>query len=284
MQKSKYIHLVWLVLLLLTACGEDDSSSADEVQAVRFAVVEDSWQDSPVMMTRAGETMTSLKTYGFGLFSTDLRLNNQQATWNSTNLAWNVGAKLLWPSNTVPAIGSLDIRAYAPYNYSDIAITMTDNKITFAPAVANTTDLLWADRAIDAGGTVTLNFKHALAKLSFGTITNNYGRSITLTNVTATGSLYTTGDLLLDDGTWTTSSTETRNYSSSPSQDIANGATADLDLADILQIPGPTVTVTFTFTSTDFGTDTVSTAVTLEQAKHKTLNLTIGLNHEVVVE
>lgn len=284
--KFKHIRMFLTVvsMLLLTGCSDEDVTTSSEGVRVRIAVNEEPWEAEKVMLTRAGETMTSLKSTGFGLFSTSLGFNNQEVTWSSGYLEWDFGSKVLWPDNTVPAIGSLDLRAYAPYNYTGSAITMTDNKITFAPAVDNTTDLLWAERAVSDNGTVTLNFQHALARLSFGTITNNYGRDITLTGITASGSLYTTGDLSLTDGTWTASTTETRNYASSPSLAVSSGSTVSLTMTDILQIPGPTVNVTFTFTSTDFGTQTVTTSLILEQSQHKTLNLTLGLNHEVVVE
>ena len=285
MWNKKHIYLLLMAAMLLVGCSDDEQTSLEH-KAVQIAVDEEPWDAETMMLTRAGETMTNLRSTGFGLFSTSLGFNNQEVTWSSGDLEWNFGSKVLWPGNTVPALASsLDLRAYAPYNYTGSAITMTDNKITFASLEANTTDLLWADRALSAGGTVTLDFKHALARLSLGTITNNYGRDITLTGVTATGSLYTTGDLSLTDGTWTASTTETRNYvASSMPLVVANGATAELTMPDILQIPGPTMIVTFTFTSADYGTETVSTSVMLEKAKHKTLNLTIGLNHEVVVE
>lgn len=164
-------------------------------------------------------------------------------------------------------------------------------------------DLYFDDVVLTSSDAVTLTFRHALARLSFGSITNNLGRTITLTGIevkdTPAQRLYSSGDLSLTNGTWsgltaygseqTISMTDfDPENAGDQTLPVANEATSSIVVADILQIPGPIVTVTFTvtYTAEDNSTKTVTVSddVTLEQGKNKTVNLTVGLNHEVVIE
>ena len=192
----------------------------------------------------------------------------------------------------------IDFTAYAPYvPATDAVVTSLDNTaLTFVPALGNTVDLLWAEDMVSTDGTVTLNFKHALGKLTLGTISNNYGQNVTLTDVTLSGSRYTQATLSLITGEWSnpTNSSATKSFNSGTvptlaamlggSATIADGSAASFVSGSYyLQIPGRTITVSYTFTSA-YGTETVSKDVVLEQGKDKTLNLIIGQNHEVVIQ
>ena len=163
----------------------------------------------------------------------------------------------------------------------------------FTTTIGNTTDLLCAGKTnakqTDDQGTVTLKFQHVLAKLSFGTITNHYGRPITLESISVTGTLYTSRELTMATGEWskeggTTESTQT--YTFSPTQPVAAGETTDFTTSDtpLLLIPGPSVSITFTISTTDFGTESFTFSnIPLTQGVNKTLNLTINNNFEVVI-
>ena len=62
---------------------------------------------------------------------------------------------------------------------------------------SNTTDLMWAHTTHE-GYSIGLEFRHALAKVSFSSITNNLDEPLQLTKVTITdkpaGRLYQSGD------------------------------------------------------------------------------------------
>ena len=280
-----------MAAVLCWACSDNDAAEGGAVQpddrrALTIATSEEPWQGETVTVTRSGETLTALKasTSGFGLFCSDLSMTNTKVVWEDD--AWNYGNKLLWPSLT-SASSSVDFYAYAPYNFTGSAITLTDNKISFTPVLRNTIDLLWAKGTVNTTtGVVTFNFQHALGKLSFGHITNNYGRTITLTNIALSGTRYTTGTLSLSNGTWTGIASSPASDNDVCSLEVAAGESKLIDnMPAILQIPGQSVTVTFTITSADYGEETVtSPSITFVQGTDKTVNLTVGMNHEVKIE
>lgn len=221
-------------------------------------------------------------TDGFGIFSTSLGLDNQQVLWE--NDVWDYGLKLLWPNNEVPAIGNVDIRAYAPYD-SSISRTGEDDKIAFNPALRNTIDLLWAERkSINPSGALTLNFKHALGMLSFGHITNSYGRDITLKKIKLSGTRFIKRQLSLKTGTWSGTYSEEISDENDLDLTVADNASESIPMPAILQIPGQAVRIEFTFESADYGTEVITKDITFEQGINKTVNLIINMNHEVVIQ
>lgn len=177
----------------------------------------------------------------------------------------------------------IDFLAYAPYQPSP---TYADGKLSFTCSASNTTDLLWANDSVSTDGTVHLNFRHALGRLSFGTITNSYGHDITLTKITFTGQRYPSGKLSLADGSWSGNVLGTES-SNEMAKDIAiaAGSTVSIPVTDIMQIPGESrLKVKFTFTSDTYGTEEIETPyITFEQGKNKTINAVIGMHHEVEV-
>ena len=196
--------------------------------------------------------------------------------------------------------------AYAPWMdspniaWSTPPAVDTDRLLPFTATNSNTTDLMWAHTTHE-GYSIGLEFRHALAKVSFSSITNNLDEPLQLTKVTITdkptGRLYQSGKLLLDNGTWQNLSAFSSEQKitiqdfdnateGNQSLSVASGATESLELDELpplLQIPGPKVTVTFTFTSASYGEETVSRDITLHQARNQIVSLTIGDNHQVVI-
>ena len=222
--------------------------------------------------------------------------DNTQVKWDATHQRWNYGNLLLWPHKMSTTV---NMYAYAPYdedrNYGNgIKISVSSGVLTFTTTIDNTTDLLCAgvkgaQRTTENKGTIALNFQHVLAKLSFGTITNHYGRPITLDEIEVTGTLYTCRKLEMATGVWSddgaTTDSPTKTYSSL-NQNVAAGETTDFTTmaTPLLLIPGPSVSITFTISTTDFGTESFTFSnIPLTQGVNKTLNLTINNNFEVVI-
>ena len=199
----------------------------------------------------------------------------------------------------------MDFTAYAPYESGTPTklkgiTSVSSTSLTFKPAIQNTIDLLWAEDEVTTDGTIHLNFKHALGKLAVGSVTNNYGQPITLKEVKFTGKQYTEGELSLINGEWSGLPTPVDavkefndNESSEPTlSTILGGSTTIPNGASIafpanfyyMQIPGPTITVSFTFHSDSYGDEEVSKDIVLEEGVMKTVNLTIGMNHEVEIQ
>lgn len=133
---------------------------------------------------------------GFGLYCDELNYTNTQVKWDKTNGRWNIGANnydQYWPRTKA---GTLKIYAYAPFKPSPSpTYTVASGKLAFSaerfPNLGSgmdfsnrlsgtNVDLLYAGAKHDLSNVnpAVLNFKHALAKLTFGTITNNTGEVI----------------------------------------------------------------------------------------------------------
>lgn len=287
--KRLNILLPAIFLLLLTfSCSHEDGLLTEGVvpaqhpTSLTFDVSEEPWQDERILVTR-GATLNGLKgVTGFGLYATSalISFTNTQVTWDNVNAKWTYAGEktLLWPA-TPPTL-----YAYAPWMASP---TYNAGTLTFTPGLENTTDLLWGETNVQADGTAKLNFQHALAKISFGTITNHSGASVSLTGISLTGDFYQDGKLSLGDGTWSeknsfTPASQTLSRNPASALVVANDATANISVADVLQIPGPTVAVTFTFTVGGVEhTATVNT--TLTQGRHTTFYVTIQNHFEVII-
>ena len=196
---------------------------------------------------------------------------------------------------------SVDIpfTAYSPY-ISDTSLSPTPangitarsaDKVTFKPESDNRIELMWAEDYTSADGTVYLNFKQALGKLSIGTITNNYGETIQLKKITLKGEKITGGDLSLYTGEWSNTTTDSGDIEYNATQLKALFGTLEIPDGGALvfpnyvaytQIPGSTITFEYEFENPD--TDqklTVSKALTIEQGVNKFINITIHHNHGV---
>ena len=302
--------LIVLTTMLCWACSSDDATGSPDGTRpmLTIAVSEQAWNGETVGITRAGETLDALKasTAGFGLYCEDLDFTNVKTTWSTADERWSYGTKVLWPNNSVDQ--DMAFTAYAPYQseFSDsegsVGITACNGTtLTFQPALRNAIDLMWAQKTITADGTVTLNFKHALGKLSLGSVINNYGREVTLKRIYIDGTRYTLRNLNLATGEWSAEGATTEDIGEGDNLELAEGRiimkdggagvpipvgeSIDINLFTILQIPGKSVTVTYTIQTSDYGEETIKTpAIEFEAGKDKTVNLTIGMNHEVVIK
>lgn len=194
-------------------------------------------------------------------------------------------------ANLVPAEKVNDYPAENTNAYG--IVSRNKDNIVFKPHSDNRIDLMYAEHTTTNEGVVNLNFKHALGKLSIGTIRNDYGENLRLTQIRILGTRYTKGTLSLSTGEWSsqTSSSETVTYGES----LLRAIFGNLDIPDkgaltfpkdlaYTQIPGTTLTFEYQFTTGSGTTFTVSAEMTFDQGVNKFVNITIGQNHEVVLE
>ena len=299
MKPINYILTPLLLTALLTVgCSDDEQTADNTTAALQLNLNEEPWQGETLQLTRATATEEALKasTTGFGLYCSEFKMaGNTHVTWDATYQRWNYGNLLLWKHNRGTTV---NMYAYAPYDgdgtYADgSSFTVSDGTLMFTTTIGNTTDLLCAGKTnakqTDDQGTVTLKFQHVLAKLSFGTITNHYGRPITLESISVTGTLYTSRKLTMATGVWSDEGATTK-FSDKPysslNQNVAAGETTDFTTSatPLLLIPDKTVNVTFTISTTDFGKESFTFSnIPLRQGVNKTLNLTTNNNFEVVI-
>ena len=253
---------------------------------------------------------------GFGLYSETLGVKNSHIVWKTDILNWagisNDFYLMLWPNNTVNK--DLAFTAYAPYvddsefkseshnvgddedpgKVSDFGVTARGaTTLRFMPHSDNRIDLLYAKKTITDDGVLQLDFKHALGKLSIGTITNGFGEDITLTQIKISGTRVTKADLALASGEW---SNKTENSADvTYNSDALSTLFGSLEIADgrwltfprnvaYTQIPGTTLTFEYTFkTQATQTTFTVSKAIPVEAGINKFVNINVDQNHAVML-
>lgn len=300
--KIQYMTFAAALMLLFTvSCTDEEqpstATSADE-QPFSLAIVEQPWQTEVTTVTRSGETLEELKgNTGFGLYCSEFLFGNQQVLWK--NEEWNYGSKRLWIwPKTVQAV---NLYAYAPYADSYPSAVATQS-LTFTCAPTNTTDLLWASNIgymrTDANkGIIPLEFKHALAKISLGRITNETGHSIMLKEVKLRSNLYTSGTLSLATGEWSNldpASPTEQVVTHTVNQEFASGASIASNAPDILQIPGATspaspdgqaatIELIFEIEGFDSGLEDIRFATQFKQGVNRKFNVTIRKNFEVII-
>lgn len=204
---------------------------------------------------------------------------------------------------------SVDINftAYSPYvadgTFADgsttYGVTARDaNSLTFAPHTDNRIDLLYGEDYTDNDGTVHLNFKHALGKLSIGTVTNDYGEDIYLKRITLKGTKNTKGIMSLHTGEWTvteTNSTDIPYEESALLSLFAKEGEEHLTIPDkgslvfpsyvnYQQIPGSTITFEYLFENSAGKQLKVTKALTIEAGVNQYINIRVDQNHAVVLE
>lgn len=207
---------------------------------------------------------------------------------------------------------ALDIpfTAYAPYisdtslpvnpnnvpadYYGIVSLSRNLGELVFKPYKDNRIDLMYADHRTTNDGVVELDFKHALGKLSIGTIYNNYGDNITLTQIKLTSSHFCEkGTLNLHTGEWTENEVNP-SYEETYGPELAL-LFGTLDIPDkgkltfpkdvaYTQIPGTTLSFEYTFETDNHTTFSVTKEITIEKGKNIFVNINIGQNHEVVIE
>ena len=191
--------------------------------------------------------------------------------------------------------------AYSPYisdesldpTPTEGIISRNGSSLVFKPHSDNRIDLMYAEHTTSQEGVVQLNFKHALGKLSIGTIYNDYGEEMSLNQITISGTRRTQGTLSLSTGEWSSITTASENVvygkalleSIFGNLDIPNkgSLTFPKDLA-YTQIPGTTLTFEYQFKTSNNTTFTVSATMEVEEGKNKFVNITINQNHKVVLE
>ncbi len=165
------------------------------------------------------------------------------------------------------------VHAYAPYKgTSPYTFDEANHALTFATDANGKApvDLLYAcDKTVSqSSGETILDFKHALARVAFGTIGNTKGaHDMLVTNIGVRGTYYTSGNLDLNNGTWSgldSGSETTVNVVDELNDEFIFVASGDQKMVRTTQvqadysvevkdvekpmfIPGPTVDVTFKF-------------------------------------
>lgn len=339
MKTTKIYFILSLLATILAACTKDNSiaeQQAGEDVPFAFEVVEQPWYGETVMVTRSGETLEGLRTTGFGIYCSQLDEVNTQVKWDEDDGRWAIGGNYstYWRRNQS---GTLDIYAYAPFKaHNPSALppsptyTVVGGVLTYAaekhtnmgPVIGdysnylsgNNVDLLYASNtgyARDSSEPAILTFRHALAKMTFGTVTNNTGSTLSLNGFTISGTLYDSADLNLSTGVWSNHVVNSlgKVYSpppfiyvtDNPSASIPSGYIGKvviLPLADnetilppmpnnreLSFIPGPDGTISLTVEiNSSIETEKFSFEVVLEQGKNKTYNIAIGENYEVVIQ
>jgi len=164
------------------------------------------------------------------------------------------------------------VHAYAPYKgTSPYTFDEANHLLSFATDGGKApVDLLYASDATvsQSSGETILDFKHALARVAFGTIGNTKGaRDMLVTNIGVKGTYYTSGKLNLSSGEWSdlaSGSETTVNVVDEAKDEFVFVASGDQKMVRTTQvqadysvkvkdvekpmfIPGPTAEVTFKY-------------------------------------
>ena len=340
-----------MAVLLLAACSEDGSfaelSGDNATQRLTFDVRETDWKGETVSVTtRSGETLDGLRAtsgsvpdgygYGFGFYCKGLNYSNTNVTWDGETSSWKIGDgyNTYWERSRT---GKLNVYAYAPYLASpeltevDNAEGGKDTLLTFTAQKYNVSgyntmlsgdnvDLLWAKAEYDLSNSdpALLIFQHMLAKLTFGTITNNTGGTLRLNGFTVKGVegyLNTEAKLNLKTGKWEEGhfvvsngatisspppfikvvSSESEKtypipspyigYSVIPPLPNKQTILPEMQNRSMLLIPNANGEIEVTIeVNSDIANEKFSFPVTLKQGEDKTINITIGESFEVVID
>lgn len=266
--------------------------------------------------------LSEAETEGFGLYCFELNYTNTHVKWNSTRGAWIIGNNdynEYWP---IRDEGTLDVYAYAPYKSP--AYTVAGGVLTFVAETyssgdlsGSNVDLLYAskvDYERSSDNPVALEFKHALAKLTFGTITNNTGETLYLNGFTISsrdGNLWKQAKLDLSSGDWSEHVAAEAEYDkivypppfvtvvrsegdrpASPAISVVIPPLQDkqttippMPSREMLVIPNTNGKIELTIqVNSSNSTEAFSFPVILEKGKNKTYNITVQKNFEVVIE
>lgn len=264
--------------------------------------------------------LSEAETEGFGLYCSELNYTNTHVKWNSTRGAWIIGNNdynEYWP---IRDERTLDVYAYAPYKSP--AYTVAGGVLTFVAETyssgdlsGSNVDLLYAskvDYKRSSDNPVALEFKHALAKLTFGTITNNTGETLYLNGFTISsrdGNLWKQAKLDLSSGDWSehvaaeydkivypppfvTVVRSDEDRPDPPTISVVIPPLPDkrttippMPSRELLVIPDANGKITLNIkVNSSKETEQFSFPVTLEQGKNKTYNITVEKNFEVVIE
>lgn len=165
---EKKITLTWVMSLCLwlTASCSDGEIPAEEQSGTPVSFMADSeWKD--FLPSSRAETTSYTGEFGVFAYYNDADapnfMNNEDV--KKENNEWTYSPIKYWPNNSEDPI---DFYAYAPY---DDKIEYEGKKITYVVPndVTDHKDLLWDNQLAKTkkNGTVTFNFKHALARIGF---------------------------------------------------------------------------------------------------------------------
>jgi hypothetical protein len=183
-----------------------------------------------------------------------------------------------------------------PNKVSDYGVTARDaNSLTFMPHSDNRIDLLYAEDYTDNDGTVHLNFKHALGKLSIGTVTNDYGEPISLKQITLRGAKCTKATMSLNTGEWSDKTLTASDHEIVYQQAALEALFGSLTIPDkgslvfpsyvnYQQIPGSTITFEYLFENSAGKQLKVTKALPIVQGVNTYINIRVDQNHAVVLE
>lgn len=338
MKTTKIYFILSLLATILAACTKDNSiaeqQAGDDVPFA-FEVVEQPWDGETLLVTRSGETLEGLRAttgvlpegydYGFGIYCTGE--DNTQVKWDNTHGRWAIGGNYntYWRRNQSE---TLDIYAYAPYKTTPYTVdggvltfVAEKHSINLGPGKdyrnllsGSNVDLLYAsctDYARNSSEPALLTFKHALARMTFGTITNSTGGTLNLNGFTIRGTLYDSANLNLKTGKWSDHVvnvagevqtpppfiyvTSTPPVGPPPEGYIGVAYIPPLPDKETILPPMPNRELTFipradgtlpltVEINSSIETEKFSFNVTLEKGKNKIYNITIGKNYEVVIQ
>ena len=212
MDKKFVMGIAAMAALTLVSCSSDDLDSFSDNSSKNEAISFDGYLGRSAVAvngTRGSEeTVSTLKTNGFGVFGTytptdgqaSNLFDNQKVTYftstTPTESKWTYSPLKFWPAN-----GKIDFLAYAPYDKSTKLTEGSKIKdFTVDEDIAKQKDLLWTnDMNHQITGNITtakekvkFQFHHALSRLGYTvTLSGDYssiGAIFTVNKITLAGS------------------------------------------------------------------------------------------------
>lgn len=212
MYKKFVMGIAAMAALTLVSCSSDDLDSFSDNSSKNEAISFDGYLGRSAVAvngTRGSEeTVSTLKTNGFGVFGTytptdgqaSNLFDNQKVTYftstTPTESKWTYSPLKFWPAN-----GKIDFLAYAPYDKSTKLTEGSKIKdFTVDEDIAKQKDLLWTnDMNHQITGNITtakekvkFQFHHALSRLGYTvTLSGDYSSSgaiFTVNKITLAGS------------------------------------------------------------------------------------------------
>ncbi len=270
-----------LMVLCLAGCAQDSNISDNgQSRQLEFSVSTHGWNNSTTRATPiSGNTLDTSNSFNVitdvnkgGSWFTEV--NNETASYSSTNNIWQTSATHYWPG----AGSTADFYAYYPTSISG-SITHT---IGVAPVLSYTVpdnaadqiDILTSSKTGVAGDSYNqtpVDFKHIFAAVNFQVGTSGMPNG-TITKVTLNNIQYK-GTYSLD-GTWTPDITDTKSFSQVVFVPTSTGAAITLGATTFMMMPqtlsnDASITVTYS----NGGTLTKAITGTWEAGKTYTYNL-----------
>lgn len=212
MDKKFVMGIAAMAALTLVSCSSDDLDSFSDNSSKNEAISFDGYLGRSAVAvngTRGSEeTVSTLKTNGFGVFGTytptdgqaSNLFDNQKVTYftstTPTESKWTYSPLKFWPAN-----GKIDFLAYAPYDKSTKLTEGSKIKdFTVDEDIAKQKDLLWTnDMNHQITGNITtakekvkFQFHHALSRLGYTVkLSGDYstsGATFTVNKITLAGS------------------------------------------------------------------------------------------------